>query len=118
METASAELVVEACETHLVQLRENAAAYGRGLGRYEQEIQGCRYTRVPTSRYRVWCLEELRRHWQELDPQAQEGLRAHLPAEHAALLWEPEPRARSDYDPERRAPFNRAINVFGRGVPS
>lgn len=25
--------------------------------------------------------------------------------------------APSDYDPAGRAPFNRAINVFGRGVP-
>ena len=45
-----AALLVEACETHLEQLRENAVAYGRGLGRYDQEIQGCRYARVPTSR--------------------------------------------------------------------
>jgi hypothetical protein len=33
------------------------------------------------------------------------------------VLWEAEPVARSEYDPERRAPFNRAINVFGNGVP-
>ena len=48
---------------------------------------------------------------------ARAALRPHLPEPHAAVLWEPEPIAKSDYDPERRAPFNRAINVFGTGVP-
>ncbi len=37
---------------------------------------------------------------------------------HAALLWEAEPVAKSDYDPEWRAPLNRAIDGFGSGVPS
>ena len=43
---------------------------------------------------------------------------AHLAEPDAAILWEPEPIAESDYDTERQAPFNRAINVFGTGVPS
>jgi hypothetical protein len=106
------------CETHLVQLGENARAYAEGLGRYDQMIQGWRYVRVPASRYRVWCLEELRREWQVLDPGEQASLRDQLPAPHADVLWgEPPPRS-SGYDPERQAPFNRAINVFGTGVPA
>ncbi len=112
-----AALLVEACETHLVQLRENAVAYGRGLERHDQEIQGCRYTRVPTSRYRVWCLEELRREWRELDDGARRELRKLLAEPDAAVLWDASPPTPSGYDPERRAPFNRAINVFGTGVP-
>ncbi len=112
-----AALLTEACETHLVQLRENATAYGRGLRRYDQEIQGCRYTRVPTSRYRVWCLEELRRAWQCLDDVARSQVRRHLPESHAAVLWDAAPPKASEYDSDRRAPFNRAINVFGTGVP-
>jgi len=44
-------------------------------------------------------------------------LRALLPEPGAAVLWDPEPIARSGYDPEDRAPFNRAINVVGTGVP-
>jgi len=110
-------LLAEACETHLVQLRENAIAHARGLRRYDQEIQGCRYTRVPTSRYRVWCLEELRREWQRLDGKARDDLRRHLPELHASALWDAVPPKASEYDPDRRAPFNRAINVFGTGVP-
>jgi glutathione S-transferase len=107
----------EACETHLVQLRENARAHANGASHFAQEVQGCRYERLPVSRYRVWCLEELRRHWQALDGTTQTLLRAHLPEPGAAVLWDSEPVARSGYDPERQAPFNRAINVFGHGVP-
>jgi hypothetical protein len=100
-----------------VQLRENARAHAAGASYFAQEVQGCRYERLPVSRYRVWCLEELRRHWQALDGTKQTVLRAHLPQPGAAVLWDHEPVARSGYDPERRAPFNPAINVFGTGVP-
>ena len=110
-------LLREACETHVVQLRENATAYGRGLKRYDQAIQGCQYEQVPSSRYRVWCLEELRREWVELDEAASETLREHLPEAEAAVLWDGSSVQSSEYYPERRAPFNRAINVFGKGVP-
>jgi hypothetical protein len=110
-------LLREACETHLVQLRENAVAYGRGLGRYDQVIQGCAYEQVPSSRYRVWCLEELRREWSALDESVRERLREDLPEAEASVLWNDFPGVASEYDRERRAPFNRAINVFGRGVP-
>ncbi|MCP5056381.1 MAG: glutathione S-transferase family protein [bacterium] len=112
-----AAFLVEACETHLVQLRENAIAYGQGLKHYDQEIQGCRYTRLPTSRYRVWCLEELSRAWRALDDDARRELRVLLPEPNAAVLWDETVPAKSGYDPEHRAPFNRAINVFGTGVP-
>ncbi|MGI9430667.1 MAG: glutathione S-transferase family protein [Myxococcota bacterium] len=112
-----ADLLREVCETHLVQLRENATAYAEGASHFAQEIQGCRYEDLPVSRYRVWCLEELRRHWQALDGATQRAIRVHLPEPGAAVLWDAEPIARSEYDPEHRAPFNRAINVFGTGVP-
>lgn len=110
-------LLREACETHVVQLRENALAYEGGLKRYDQLIQGCQYEQVPTSRYRVWCLEELRREWAEIDNEARETLLEHLPEAEASVLWDNSPIGASEYDPERRAPFNRAINVFGTGVP-
>ena len=100
-----------------MQLRENARAFAAGARHFEQEVQGCRYRRLPVSRYRVWCLEELRRHWNALEPSTRDALRARLPEPGASVLWEEEPVARSGYDPERQAPFNRAINVFGTGVP-
>ncbi len=112
-----AELLLEASETHLVQLRENARAYGAGHARYDQQVQGCHYRQVPTSRYRVWCLEVLRGAWQALEQRDREALRRFLPDPEAAVLWDDSVPAESGYDPERRAPFNRAINVFGTGVP-
>jgi glutathione S-transferase len=111
------DLLVEICETHLAQLRQNAEAFSRGLKRYDQDIQDCHYVRVPTSRYRVWCLEELRRAWADLDDAAVATLRDSLRSPDASILWDDTSFSPSDYDNERRAPFNRAINVFGRGIP-
>ncbi len=111
------DLLREACETHLEQLRQNAKAWADGLGRFDQVIQGQRYVSVPSSRYRVWCLEELRREWQALDDDARARLKAHLPEPHADVLWGDAPPKPSEYDPERQAPFNKGINVYGTGVP-
>jgi hypothetical protein len=110
-------LIREACETHLRQLYENARAYAQGASHYPLEVQGYRYEQLPVSRYRVWCLEELRRHWNALDESTQNVVRAHLPEPGAVVLWDPGLETRSEYDPECQAPFNRAINVFGDGVP-
>jgi len=112
-----AALLTEACETHLVQLHANATAFAEGASHFDQEVQGCRYTRLPVSRYRVWCLELLRHQWQALDPDTQASIRTYLPEPGANILWSDQPLAQSDYDPENQAPFNRAINVFGTGVP-
>ena len=109
--------LTEICETHLVQLCENARAFGEGQTRYSQIIQGRQYKKLPVSRYRVWCLEELRRRWGELDRSAQDSVRACLPSPAAQLLLEVSGHAPSGYDRDRQAPFNRAINVFGSGVP-
>lgn len=111
------EFLREICETHLAQHRQNAAAFGEGKTRYDLTVQDCTYRNVPSSRYRVWCLEELRRHWAGLEAAAQQELRSILSSPEAAILWDGTAFAASDYDTDRKAPFNRAINVFGRGVP-
>jgi hypothetical protein len=72
---------------------------------------------VPVSRYRVWCLERLRKEWAELGEDSKSEVRAHLPTTEGAILWEESPNIVPDYDLENRAPFNLGINVFGRGVP-
>ena len=110
-------LLVEICDTHLEQLRANAAAYSRGLKRYDQSIQGCTYHSVPTSRYRVWCLETLQQSWADLDSADQQRLKSSLNRPSAAVLWDAHTCKSSDYDVAQDAPFNRAINVFGTGVP-
>lgn len=113
-----ADLLTEVCETNLSQHRQNANAYTKGLKRYDQIIQTAQYDRVPTSRYRVWCLEELRRLWAELDGRSREQLKSVLPTgEAVAALWDEAWFESSNYDQAREAPFNRAINVFSSGVP-
>ncbi|MBB83409.1 MAG: hypothetical protein CL931_06325 [Deltaproteobacteria bacterium] len=110
-------LLREVCETHMIQLRDNAKGYAAGASNFESTIQGCHYTELPVSRYRVWCFEELRREWAALGDDAQRTVAAHLTEEARALLSDPDPIARSEYDVHRKAPFNRAINVYGDGVP-
>ncbi|MEL6258674.1 MAG: hypothetical protein AAFQ67_06440, partial [Pseudomonadota bacterium] len=110
-------LLSEVCETHLSQLRQNAGAYGAGKARYDQTVQNCAYVNVPVSRYRVWCLEELRRAWAQLNAAAQDQLKRRLKSSEAEVFWNQTEIAPSNYDTDRAAPFNRAINVFGRGVP-
>jgi len=112
-----ADLLTEIAETHLAQLRQNAEAYGQGRARYDQIIQDCRYTNLPVSRYRVWCMENLRRSWLELDLETRAQLYGRLPSG-AQILWDGTEVVPSAYDAERTAPFNRAINVFGTGVPA
>ena len=107
-------LLQEVCETHLVQLRANAVAVAAGKARFRQQIQGIRYERLPTGRYRVWCLEALRRAWAALDEPARRALQRHLPEPAAAVLWDATTPLGSGYDPEQRAPFNRARNVFDK----
>ena len=56
----------------MIQLRDNAMGFAAGESHFETTIQGCHYTELPVSRYRVWCLEELRREWSVLDADAKE----------------------------------------------
>ncbi|MEM6748451.1 MAG: glutathione S-transferase C-terminal domain-containing protein [Pseudomonadota bacterium] len=110
-------LLTEICETHLAQLRQNAEAFGTPKKRYDQTIQGCPYRQVPVSRYRVWCLETLRRAWSALSEGDQSQLKEHLTSPEASTLWDDVAFKPSDYDTDNQAPFNRAINVFGTGIP-
>ena len=113
-----AELIREACETHLVQLRENAIAVAAGKRRFCQEVQGVRYEDLPSGRYRVWCLEALRREWAALDEGTRNELRPFLTGPGASVLWDATTPLGSGYDTEQHAPFNRALNVFDKDVRS
>lgn len=111
------DFLAEICATHLVQLRENATAFGQGAKWFAMTVQDCHYTNVPVSRYRVWCLEKLQRAFGELGADAQKQARESLSFAEADVLWSDRPIARSDYDFDEKAPFNQAINVFDNGVP-
>lgn len=110
------QLLQEIVETHLAQLKANALAYASGAKKFSMKVQGCTYQKLPVSRYRVYCLEILRENFASLDESSQSELKTLLGAE-AELLWSDTVCAESDYDRERAAPFNRAINVFEDGVP-
>ena len=118
IDASLAELMREVCETHLVQLRENAIAAAAGKRRFGEVVQGVRYENLPVGRYRVWCLEALRREWASLGDTARDGLRPFLVGPGASVLWDTTTPLGSGYDPDRQAPFNRALNVFDKDVRS
>ena len=91
-------------------LNANAAAWQAGQRRFDATIQGVHYRRMPVSQYRVWCLEQLRAHFEALAEPANAAARALL-EEHGCM--EPLHTVKavdSRYDPERRVPF------YGRKV--
>lgn len=107
----------EICETHLRQLSLNADAFSAGQTRFEGVIQGCTYRSLPVSRYRVWCLERLRERYEGLGDEDRGRVKSLLPFPEAEILWNEKLTLRSGYDEKREAPFNRAINVYGKGYP-
>jgi glutathione S-transferase len=107
-----APILGEIGSAYLPYLNANAQAWRTGRRRFDADIQGVRY-RLPTSRYRVWCLERLRAHFQTLDEPAAGEARALL-EKHGC--WEPLWRAeepRSGHDPDGNAPFGPGLGVFG-----
>jgi glutathione S-transferase len=107
----------EVCETHLRQLEQNARAFTKGTKRFDQMIQGCQYRRIPVSRYRVWCLEQLRERFEGLRDEDQDRLHELLCFEGASVLWDDAFAQASGYDEKREVPFGRGINVYAKGVP-
>lgn len=101
---------------YLPNLCANAEAWKAGQNRYDVDIEGAPYRRIRTARYRVWCLEELRRHFNELSEANQARVRMRLEA-HGCWepLWRVEDLA-SGIDPDRQAPFASTGSMTG--VPS
>ncbi len=110
-------MLKEICETHLEQLIANATAYGRGAKHFELTVQNCHYTKLPVSRYRVYCLEHLREALAVLASADQDSVRALLPYSQAEILWAESLPAASGYDSDNMLPFGKAINVYGDGTP-
>jgi len=113
----TAPLLQEICETHLAQLEANADAFGAQADRFDMVIQGCQYRGITTSRYRVWCLEELRRRFAQLEEGHQASIKALLPYDHADLLWRDAAPAPSGFNTDNHLPFGKALNVFEGGLP-
>ncbi len=108
----AAPMLKEIAETHIVQLKENALAFGNAQASFEMTVQACHYKQLPVSRYRVYCLERLREQFADLSPEHQDKVKALLAHPEYTLIWESDVPAKSDYDVERQAPFNKSINVF------
>lgn len=102
----------DAGAAYLPFLNANAEAWRAGRKRFDVDVQGTTYLQVPTSRYRVWCLEQLRRHHDAMPDAPRAGVRALL-ERHGC--WEPLWRVadcRSGHDPGNQAPFGRGLRVF------
>jgi len=98
-------------ETHLEALAANAAAYSAGAKHHDLTVQGTTYPRIPTSPYRPWCLLQLQREYERLEPAAAEEVRGIL-SRHGC--WEPLWRLTGfccDHDPAGTAPFCRATRM-------
>jgi glutathione S-transferase len=99
-------LLREAGQTHLPMLAANASAFAAGRATYGFSAQGTGYRDVPTSRYRVWTLDRLRRGFLGLegeDRAATERLLDRTGCLEPLLGVEPPP---SGHDPGGRAPFS------------
>jgi glutathione S-transferase len=97
---------------YLPYLCANADAWKAQRRRFDVVIQGVPYAALPTSRYRVWCLERLRIHFNGLAQGPRREARALL-ERHGG--WEPLWRVAdpcSGHDPAGVAPFARGINIF------
>jgi len=105
-------LIREIGETHLPALAANARAWTKGETRYDVDIQGAPYRRLPVSHYRVWCLEKLQERFNALDEPTRSAIETLLAGQGAldALLSVGD--INSGYDAGGEAPFGRSIPVF------
>ncbi len=91
-------------------LNANAAAWREGRKRFDVEIEGVTYRRLPTSQYRVWCFERLRQHFSALPPETAAKVRQTLTTHRA---WEPFHAAEiapSRFDPDNRLPLGTELS--------
>ena len=95
----------EVGSAYLPFLNANALAWQAGQRRFDAQIQDVHYRNMPVSQYRVWCLEQLRAHFEALVEPARAAARSLL-EQHAC--WEPlqsVAELASGYDPDGRVPF-------------
>ena len=102
---------------YLPYLCANAEAWKAGHSHFDVDIEGAPYRNIRAARYRVWCLEEIRRHYDELSQPHQKEVRSLLEA-HGC--WEPLWRVEmpiSGINADRGAPFTGGGTVSG-GAPT
>ncbi len=105
-------LLKEIGENHLENLCANAEAWSRQSLKYDPLIQGVQYTDVPTSKYRVWCLEKLQERYGQIEASTGEGLKKVLEKTGCLEPLQRITHPNSGYDPENRVPFGSSIPVY------
>ncbi|TNE40687.1 MAG: glutathione S-transferase family protein [Alphaproteobacteria bacterium] len=110
-------LVKEIGETHLENLNANALAWQAGQEQFGVTLQGATYQKVPVSRYRVWCLEMLQKHFQAVPGQARKALGSVLDGQGCLEPLQRLDGLASGYDPDGQVPFgNRSLPVYEKIV--
>lgn len=99
--------------TYLPYLVANASAWERSDKRYDVVIENVTYRNIRTAPYRVWCLEQLRTHFEALSDTQQKEVEAVLRSTDCwAPLWQNK-NLESGIDKEGRAPFSGGGSMTG-----
>ena len=110
-------LIRQIGETHLTALNANADAFAAGEAFHAVTLQGTAYDRLPVSHYRVWCLEELQRHYHALPPAAKQAADAVLREADALALLLARDGVDSGYNGDGAAPFGAQALAVHHNVP-
>lgn len=101
---------------YLPYLCANAEAWKAERSHFDVDIEGAPYRHIRTAPYRVWCLEELRRHFDVLSEPHQHEVRDRLEAHGCWVpMWQVED-PKSGLDPDRNVPFAGGESMTGVGL--
>jgi glutathione S-transferase len=103
-------LLTEIAETHLPALVANARAFDAGQKQHSFTVQGVDYCDIPTSQYRVWCLQRMQQHLMET--QDANALRQRLKGLGIIETLESIDVIQSGYNEHGSIPFSGALPVF------
>jgi len=103
-------LLTEIAETHLPALVANARAFDAGQKQHSFTVQGVDYCDIPTSQYRVWCLQRMQQHLMET--QDANALRQRLKGLGIIEILESIGPIQSGYNEHGSIPFSGALPVF------
>ena len=109
-------LLEDVGRSYLPYLLATARAWREGRARFDFEVDGVTYRRLPAVQYRAWCREQLQASFQALPSDAQSSLRSILEAHQAwAPLWQ-DGVLPSGYDVHREAPAERRPVTLSPGA--
>lgn len=98
-------LIAQIGATHLPFLNANAAAVARGAKTHSVTAQGVTYDKLPSSAYRVWCLENLHKAYAGLEGAAKAHVDAVLDTTGAAAALHEKSGLKSGYNETGQVPF-------------